>query len=68
MASGKTIKLGNLKVNFSGRGIAAKKAGADKVWRLQYPWYKTPEEKEKARYAAYKAKEEAYEEDEDEWN
>ena len=66
MASGKTITLGNLKVNFSKRGIAAKKAGADKVWRMQYPWYKTEEEKEAARQASYEQyAEEAEEEDED---
>lgn len=67
MASGKTIKLGNFKINFSDRGIAAKKVGEEKIWRFQYPWYQSPEEKEEREQARYAARYDRYEEDYDEY-
>jgi len=36
MSTGKTFKLGQLKINFSNRGIAVKRG--DQIWRLPFPW------------------------------
>ena len=40
MATGKTLMLGGLMINFSDRGIAAKRAESDQIWRLPFPWAK----------------------------